>query len=386
MRFLLIILLTFFLVLTICSAQESNQNPPAKEENSFDPDRDIVRKRAEALEILDNLSKGDIELEEAVREFSEIGKVAIEVLREKKGDNDIAQAAKKSLDKLAQYLIQHIGNDDFHKREKSTELLFTIGETVLPYLEPILSSKNEGEKFFAKRLKQMIEFSISPELYEITGTILANYDSLDWRDRVSAISEIERLSGQGAVECIRKVFLREKSPLVRLHIANSLLRASGWSIEIMSFLKKEGIVKELQVPAITYEVFLSQGVKYAEVGKHNEAIEEFKKALKEYPQDFRANYLVALSYLQIKNYVFSITHYKTCLEQKPEDIGTHYNIACAYSLQGNIDDAFAHLSLAIKYGYNDANHIEEDSDLNNIKSDPRFNELLQQLKNKDKKE
>ena len=74
-----------------------------------------------------------------------------------------------------------------------------------------------------------------------------------------------------------------------------------------------------------------------------------------------------------------------CVEQESKNIGAHYNIACAYSLQGNIDDAIRHLALAIKYGYDDSEHLEKDSDFENIRSDPRYKELLESLKEKRRK-
>lgn len=384
--FISVLILT--VLLTNSEAQESpQQNSAGQAESASDIHRENVKKRVAVSQILSKLTKEEIDLREAATRLCEMGEIAVEVLHENRGSSDpkLAEAAVKALDALAQFLIQSIADENFQLRERTQQLIFAIGEPALPHLKNLASSRDEGARFFARRLAQMIEFGISPDLYEKIGTILSDYDSLNWRDRISAISEVERLGGREALECLRKIFLREKSAHVRLQAANSLLRASEWSPEVIEFLQKEGITKELPVPAITYEVFISQGIKYQEAQKYAESVEEFKKALKEYPQDFRANYYIALSYLHLKDYTLSVAHFKTCIEQEPQNIGAHYNIACAYSLQGNIDDAIRHLALAIKYGYDDSEHLEKDSDLNNIRSDPRYKELLESLREKHQK-
>ena len=62
------------------------------------------------------------------------------------------------------------------------------------------------------------------------------------------------------------------------------------------------------------------------------------------------------------------------------DIGlTNYNVACMYSLVGKKDEAFRYLDRAIELGgfTNEmAKQMEGDSDLDNIRKDPRYAELL----------
>jgi tetratricopeptide (TPR) repeat protein len=375
--------LTLFLVSGKAQEREKG-NSSAQTETESDTHRENVRKCARVAEILLSLSKDEMELRDAASQLAETGEIAVEVLKEKTSSSDqkLAQTAVKALDGLAQFLIQRIADEDYESRDRTQRILFAIGEPALPHLKKLAGSKDEGARFFARRLAQMIEFGVSPDLYEKIGTILADYDHLNWRDRMSAISEVERLGGHDALECLRKIFLREKSALVRLQAANSLLRASKWSPEVAKFLQKEGVERELLPPAITYEVFISQGIKYQEAQKYQESVEEFKKALKEYPLDFRANYYIALSYLHLKDFAQSIAHFKVCVEQEPQNISALYNIACAYSLSGDIDEAIRHLAFAIKYGYDDAEHLEKDSDLKNIRSDPRYGELLRSMKEK----
>lgn len=54
----------------------------------------------------------------------------------------------------------------------------------------------------------------------------------------------------------------------------------------------------------------------------------------------------------------------------------HYNIACAYSLKGDTEPAIEHFRISVDLGFTDADHIKKDTDLDNIRGDPRFKEIL----------
>ncbi len=58
---------------------------------------------------------------------------------------------------------------------------------------------------------------------------------------------------------------------------------------------------------------------------------------------------------------------------------THYNLACSYALLDMKLESLEELETAIRLGYSDADHMINDSDLDNIKSVPRFQELLKNI-------
>lgn len=60
----------------------------------------------------------------------------------------------------------------------------------------------------------------------------------------------------------------------------------------------------------------------------------------------------------------------------PEDQIAHYNLACTYSLLGMVDAALESLEVAIKQGYDEFEYMQEDPDLESIRKDSRFQELL----------
>jgi len=61
---------------------------------------------------------------------------------------------------------------------------------------------------------------------------------------------------------------------------------------------------------------------------------------------------------------------------KPEDATIRYNLACSYSLLGDADRAIEALGEAIKLGFDKPDMLSSDSDLDNIRNDPRFQTIL----------
>ncbi|HHT9119946.1 MAG TPA: TPR end-of-group domain-containing protein [Candidatus Hypogeohydataceae bacterium YC41] len=65
---------------------------------------------------------------------------------------------------------------------------------------------------------------------------------------------------------------------------------------------------------------------------------------------------------------------------KPEDPVAHYNLACSYALLNNVDDAFKALQRAVTLGYKDLEHMQRDGDLDNLRKDSRYKELVEKVK------
>lgn len=63
----------------------------------------------------------------------------------------------------------------------------------------------------------------------------------------------------------------------------------------------------------------------------------------------------------------------------PRDPGVIYNLACSLALVGNKDDAFLRLNQAVENGYRDLHHVAQDDDLESLRDDPRFTEILSHI-------
>lgn len=61
-----------------------------------------------------------------------------------------------------------------------------------------------------------------------------------------------------------------------------------------------------------------------------------------------------------------------------EDIGytSAYNVACAYALMGKKEQALEWLERSIKSGFSKFDHIKQDSDLDSLREEPKYKELM----------
>jgi len=66
----------------------------------------------------------------------------------------------------------------------------------------------------------------------------------------------------------------------------------------------------------------------------------------------------------------------------PQDPVVHYNLACSYSLVGETEKALETLKKAIQLGYTDFDYMEKDPDLESLRNDSRYKELIEEYREK----
>jgi tetratricopeptide (TPR) repeat protein len=70
---------------------------------------------------------------------------------------------------------------------------------------------------------------------------------------------------------------------------------------------------------------------------------------------------------------------KRLVHLRPGDPLAFYNLACSYALLKKNDLALKTLRRAIELGYRDFRYMREDRDLDSIRHDPRFRQLLREF-------
>lgn len=74
--------------------------------------------------------------------------------------------------------------------------------------------------------------------------------------------------------------------------------------------------------------------------------------------------------------------YKRLVQLRTDDALAHYNLASSYALLRRPDQAIKTLRRAVELGYRDFRYIREDRDLDAIRHDPRFRQLLREYENR----
>jgi tetratricopeptide (TPR) repeat protein len=97
------------------------------------------------------------------------------------------------------------------------------------------------------------------------------------------------------------------------------------------------------------------------------------------PEDARALNIGATIWSNLGETDQALDWAKRSLAIDPEDPQLLYTVACVYAIEGLKDDALRCLETAIDKGYGHREWIEHDSDLNSLRSDRRFQALLDRV-------
>jgi tetratricopeptide (TPR) repeat protein len=73
---------------------------------------------------------------------------------------------------------------------------------------------------------------------------------------------------------------------------------------------------------------------------------------------------------------------KKLIQLRPNDALAHYNLACSYALLKKPDHALRTLRRAVELGYRDFRYMREDRDLEAVRHDPRFRQLLREYESR----
>lgn len=125
---------------------------------------------------------------------------------------------------------------------------------------------------------------------------------------------------------------------------------------------------------------------YKDLGLTNEMLEANQQALRVFrkhiglnPDDTRALSLGAASLIFAGKIEEGLRWEKMAIALNPNDATILYNAACTYSLLGKVDEAIDYFARSIESGRTAIDWTENDSDIDNIREDPRFQELLKSM-------
>jgi TolB-like protein/Flp pilus assembly protein TadD len=135
-----------------------------------------------------------------------------------------------------------------------------------------------------------------------------------------------------------------------------------------------------------YQAIFLSADPLVKLGRRDEALDAARQGLKVAdahlelnPDDARAWYLSAGALVRLGQRDQGLERARRALAIDAEDAGVLYNVACVHALAGSGEEALDHLDKAIQNGVAHREWLENDSDLDSIRGEPRFQALLRKL-------
>lgn len=291
--------------------------------------------------------------------------------------------AKEALAALERHLTLTLNDreDPQHViKERAADELYLLGPRGKKALEDKIGrdpAGSGGDHF----LLGLLRWRIRPRTYAKVGIHFEDYPSLSFRDRRKTIFEYAQVAGDDAIPTLRAIVTDdslEPSFLVKMAAAKALAGLRDMSGYNHLIIARPDLT--LKKPEVSRELLIIQGLEYIRDKNYQQAVEEFRKLLEEFPFDFQANYHVAFAYLLLKNYAKSIHYFEIARRINPQDQLTLYNLACAYALAGKKNEALEALEASVSAGFDDYRHIERDPDLDSLRKEPAYQRLIEKMK------
>jgi len=114
-------------------------------------------------------------------------------------------------------------------------------------------------------------------------------------------------------------------------------------------------------------------------GKFEEAAKAYEALLEQNPQDGRSAFRAAFAWHTAGKLDKAIEAHKRAAKFEQARPTALYNLGCAFALKGDKDKAFDALMQARKAGFDQLDHMRQDSDLESLRDDGRFESLFEEI-------
>jgi tetratricopeptide (TPR) repeat protein len=293
-----------------------------------------------------------------------------------------AAAAKSLLERHLEATLADLRDPETIIAERAADELYLLGRRGRESLDAyLLSAAAEGaarERFLAR----LLEWRVRPRTYARIGIDFASYRELSFRERRQKVFDYARLAREEAVPTLRAIVEEEAlepSFFVKLAAAKALAGLRDlWGYNVLLAKHPDMTVKK---PEVSRELAIIRAYELIRERSYRDAVDELRRVLDEDPFNFRANYHIAFAYLLLKDYAKAIHHFEVARRREPADELTLYNLACAYALHGGrTKEALAALAASVASGFDDPEHIEKDPDLDSLRNEPEYRDLIERMK------
>ncbi len=138
--------------------------------------------------------------------------------------------------------------------------------------------------------------------------------------------------------------------------------------------------QDYQAPLLVAQIYDDLGHPQQADASRRRGVDVAEARLKLNPDDTRALYMGANGLVALGEIDRGVEWAKLALAMDPSEPMVLYNVACIQSLAGLSEDAIDSLETALKNGLSQEGWIDQDSNLDPLRSHPRFKRLIKQLR------
>jgi adenylate cyclase len=154
--------------------------------------------------------------------------------------------------------------------------------------------------------------------------------------------------------------------------------AKGKAEEAVKWFERASAIRpdDFAALALLATAFSSLGRKEDVIRVSRRAYDAARRHLELNPDNPRALYMGAMSLSNLGESEKAREWNRRALAMEPDDPSVLYNIACCFAMEKQKDEALSALNKAIDQGFGHWKWIDHDSDLDSIRGEPGFQELL----------
>ena len=127
------------------------------------------------------------------------------------------------------------------------------------------------------------------------------------------------------------------------------------------------------------EAWYNKGNVLAYLDRYEEALDAYKMAIEIKPDYTDALYNKGFALWELGRHDEAFDACNKAIEIEPDFADAWYTLACFYSLENEKVKALESLKKAIENGYNNISHINQDKDLDFIRKEPEFQEIISKI-------
>jgi adenylate cyclase len=159
------------------------------------------------------------------------------------------------------------------------------------------------------------------------------------------------------------------------------LKSQGRNAEAAKMFERASLLRpeDFLAPNFLSAVLDDMGLKAEAETALRRALKLVEERLELNPDDARATNMGAAMLALAGDRDGAIDYIRRSLAIDAEDSGMLYNIACTYAILGMSEEALSSLETAVDKGFGHKEWLEHDSDLNSIRSTPRFQAIAQAM-------